>query len=99
MYSKAQRKYPPEHAINPYTEADDAPTFYDSEGFKAYCRLITETVIAAGRPVSIREIHDRLGPERTIRRWTMDALDASSLKHTAGFIDRWSASVAEGRTK
>lgn len=99
MFSKAQKKYPPEYAVNPYTEAYDAPTFYDSKEFKAYCRLITETVVAAGRPVSIREIHDLLGPERIIRRWTMDALDASGLKHTPGLIDRWAASVAEGRTK
>lgn len=98
MFSKAQKKYPPEYAVNPYTEAYDAPTFYDSREFKAYCRLVEQVVADAGRPLCTREIHDLLGPERSIRRWTADALERSHLRQLPGLVDRWcSASVAEGR--
>jgi hypothetical protein len=48
-------------------------TFLDGKEFKAYTRTIRNYIYAADRPLSIREIHERLGPAAR-REWTMDAL-------------------------
>lgn len=63
----------------------DPHTYLDSEAFRAYRRQIVAIVEAAGCPVTIREIHNRLG-DAAKPDWTMDALDGARELEPVGIL-------------
>lgn len=51
-----------------------SPAFHDTREFARYAVRVLNVIRDAGRPVTIREIHEALG-EHANKRWTIDALE------------------------
>ena len=71
--------------LNELTTTDD---FRDSPAFKDYQRKIKAILIAAKRPMSIRDIHNALGDNALIR-WTADALEGLGLEEVGVLPTRY----------
>lgn len=56
-------------------DVKEAPVYLDGKPFKKYARAIEAIIKSADSPVSIREIHLKLGDDKR-PSWTADALES-----------------------
>ena len=63
--------------------------FRDTDEFAAYRKQVLDALEQFARPVSIREIHERIG--RDLAKWTADVLETTSyILRIPGYVDFYS---------
>jgi hypothetical protein len=63
----------------------ESPTYLDRKEFKAYVREITRIIRESETPLSVRDIHTKLG-DSARRRWTADALEMAKGIKAVGIL-------------
>ncbi len=74
----------------------DAPSYFTTRAFRDYRKAVEEVIHAAGRALSLRQIHEALG-DRMHRAWTLDALEQSRVveRIPGALFDRFRAGSPE----
>jgi len=85
------KKYKNGHAGYKVSTDEDLskPSYFDSDDFLQYRRMVEAIVLSSESPISIRGIHMELG-EKANYKYTLDALESSLvIERIAGFIDKF----------